>query len=89
MNEELPFEESWINEKESIRIFKTDVFDEELKWHFDDEDRIIEALEYNDWKFQFDNEFPININKKIEIPRGLWHRLIKGSGDLKLSIKRI
>ena len=89
MNEELPFEESWINEKESIRIFKTDVFDEELKWHFDDENRIIEALEDNDWKFQFDNEFPININKKIEIPMGLWHRLIKGSGDLKLSIKRI
>jgi hypothetical protein len=85
----LPFIEEWISNKESIRIFKELLFDEELKWHFDEEDRIIEAIEETDWKFQFDNQFPIVLNGPIKIKRGEYHRLIKGSGDLKISIKRI
>ena len=89
MNKDLPFEEEWISNNESIRVFKSEIFDDELKWHFDDEDRIIEAIEKTDWKFQFDNELPIELNKPIEIKRGDYHRLIKGSGDLKISIKRI
>lgn len=89
MNEDLPFEEKWISENESIRLFKSDVFDEELKWHFDDEDRIIESIGETDWKFQFDNQLPINIDGSITIKKGEWHRLIRGSGDLKVSIKRI
>jgi hypothetical protein len=39
--------------------------------------------------FQFDNQLPIEIKGPIEIKRGEYHRLIKGSGDLKISIKRI
>lgn len=85
----LPFSEEWISKNESIRIFNQDLFDEELKWHFDDEDRTIESLEETDWKFQFDNQLPIELNCPIKIKRGEYHRLIKGSGDLKISIKRI
>ena len=84
----LPFNEEWISNKESIRTFSTDVFDEELKWHFDEEDRVIEAIGETDWKFQFDNQLPIELKGSIQIKRGEYHRLIKGSGDLKISIKR-
>ena len=87
--EELPFNEEWVSDKESIRIFKESLFDEELKCHFDDEDRTIESLEETDWRFQFDNQLPIELKGPIQIKRGEYHRLIKGSGDLKISIKRI
>jgi len=86
---DLPFDEEWISENESIRLFNEDTFNEELKWHFDDEDRIIESIGETDWKFQFDNQLPIELKGQIKIKRGEYHRLIKGSGDLKISIKRI
>jgi hypothetical protein len=89
MDKDLPFEEEWISNNESIRVFKSDVFDEELKWHFDEEDRVIQCIGETDWKFQFDNNLPIELKNPIEIKRGDYHRLIKGSGDLKISIKRI
>ena len=87
--ENLPFNEEWISKNESIRIFNQDLFEDELKWHFDDEDRTIESIEETDWKFQFDNQLPIELKGPIKIKRGEYHRLIKGSGDLKISIKRI
>jgi len=87
--DDLPFREEWVSENESIRTFKSDVFDEELKWHIDNEDRIINPLSENDWMFQFDNNLPQKITGEILIKKGEWHRLIKGSKDLKLSIKRI
>ena len=59
------------------------------KWHADDEDRFIESLNENDWQFQFDNELPQSIEpgKIIHIPKGLIHRLIKGTSELSISIK--
>lgn len=87
--EDLPFNEEWISDKESIRIFKGSLFDDELKWHFDEEDRVIEAIGETDWKFQFDNKLPIELKGSIEIKKGEYHRLLKGSGDLKILIKRL
>lgn len=85
----LPFEETWENKKSSIRIFNESLNEEELKWHFDEEDRIIEAIGKTDWKFQFDNNLPIELNSPIKIKKGEYHRLIKGTGPLKISIKRL
>ena len=85
---DLPFREEWISKKESIRIFEESLFDEELKWHFDEEDRTIECIGETDWKFQFDNQLPIELKEPIEIKKGEYHRLIKGSGNLKISIRR-
>jgi hypothetical protein len=85
----LPFSE--INSEDgrlSTRIFMSDVKDEELKWHWDEEDRIIRPFHKTDWKFQFDNQLPIEIVSKIEIPKRTWHRLIKGTDNLKLLIER-
>ena len=85
----IPYIETVISDSEVIRIFSTDVENEELKWHWDDEDRIIESIEKTDWKFQFDNQLPIKIEGEIEIGKGVWHRLIKGSRDIRIKIKKI
>ena len=88
MNNYLPFEESWISDKISLRTFSPDIMDEELKWHVDMEDRIVEVLNENDWEFQFDNQLPIRMDGTIEIKIGEWHRIIKGSTPLNVKITR-
>jgi hypothetical protein len=60
----------------------------ELKWHWDEEDRLIEPLAENDWQFQFDNELPVMIYKQIFIPTGVIHRVIKGTTELKIKITK-
>lgn len=85
---DLPFEETWENERSSIRIFDGSLNEEELKWHFDEEDRVIESNSETDWLFQFDNKIPQPIKGEIKIAKGEWHRLIKGTGKLELRIKR-
>jgi hypothetical protein len=55
----------------------------------DKENRIVEVLEDSDWRFQMDNELPIPLKKgvKLEIPKETFHRVIKGTGDLKILIE--
>lgn len=86
---DFPFDEKWISPNQSVRRFSSELEDEELKWHFDGEDRIIECTHPTDWKFQFDNLLPQPITGKIQIPSGTWHRLIKGTGDIEIIITRI
>lgn len=86
---ELPFEEEQIGDNIFIRNFYPDVLDEELKWHIDDEDRIVEPMNENDWQFQFDDSLPQKITDTIVIKKGVWHRLIKGSTDLSLKVTKI
>jgi hypothetical protein len=85
----LPFNEEIINSNESIRTFKSDTEEESLMWHRDREDRIIEPIEETNWGFQLDNELPIRLEKRIYIPKGVYHRLIKGTGDLKIKLQKI
>lgn len=83
MNEDLPFEE-----KGQIRTFSKDTDSHELKWHRDNEDRIVTPLNANDWLFQRDNELPEPIDKPISISKGEWHRVIKGSTDLEIKVEK-
>jgi hypothetical protein len=69
-----------------IREFSPDVDFDDLKWHRDYEDRLVEPLELNDWKYQEDNKLPIAIDRQIFIPKGLWHRVIKGTTPLKIKL---
>jgi hypothetical protein len=39
-----------------------------------------------DWMIQIDNELPKSIEENTFIPKEVWHRLIKGSGDLIVKI---
>lgn len=85
----LPFIESQESENIYIRIFSPDIPENELKWHWDEEDRIIEPISETDWFFQFDNQLPTAINKPIFIPKGVIHRVIKGTGEMKLKITKM
>lgn len=87
---ELPFKEELI-EGFHIRMFSSDLSEMELKWHFDEQDRIVICENETDWMFQMDNQLPIRIGKNtpIFIPEGEYHRIIKGTGDLTLKVKKI
>jgi len=72
----------------NIRTFSKDVNTMDLIWHMDDEDRNIEVLEGKGWKFQRDDELPLDLTEgiRIFIPRHQVHRVIKGETDLKIQI---
>ena len=74
-----------------IRTFEKGVLDNELIWHRDKKTRIVEILESKGWKFQFDNELPIDLTPGtiINIPKDKIHRVIKGSSKLVIKIKEI
>jgi hypothetical protein len=84
----LPFKEN----KENgfyIRKFSEGVDNSELVWHRDKEDRIVESIGYTDWMVQLDNQLPIPLTETIFIPKEMYHRVIKGTGDLTVRIKKI
>jgi hypothetical protein len=88
-DQSLPFTEEIISESERIRHFDPTAEAHLFKWHLDEEDRWIESLNENDWQFQFDNELPQSTepNKIIFIPKGMIHRMIKGTTPISVRIK--
>lgn len=85
----LPYKEDKISDNTFIRVFSQDTDSGEFMWHRDMEDRIIESIEPTDWKIQMDNELPKSIEGKVFIPMGVYHRLIKGTGDLKINLIKL
>jgi len=85
--EDFPFHQEIIGNKK-IRTFSPDVDSEELKWHRDRENRLVEVLEGNNWYLQMDDELPkrLTVGEKYYIPIGVYHRVIKGDGELKVLI---
>jgi quercetin dioxygenase-like cupin family protein len=75
-------------DKNNIREFSSNVDELDLVWHQDKEDRLVEVLEGDGWKFQRDNNVPVDmkIGDRIFIPEGEIHRIIKGTTDLKIKI---
>lgn len=55
-------------------------------WHRDDENRTIEIIGNTDWKIQLENQLPTSLNNPIFIEHHQWHRVIKGTGNLRLKI---
>lgn len=86
-DEKMPFDEV-VKEGLTYRTFNEAVNNSELVWHRDKEDREVTTVGHTDWKIQFDNELPISLNETVKIPKNTYHRLIKGSGDLKVKIKK-
>jgi hypothetical protein len=85
----LPFKETKISDNTFIREFSQNTDSGEFMWHRDFESRIIESLEETDWMIQLDDELPKKIEGEIIIPMGIYHRLIKGTGDLKIKLKKL
>ena len=87
---DFPFTEERIDDYTFIRTFSADVDEMDLIWHTDKENRIITILEGNGWKFQFDEELPIEMTDglSISIFEGRIHRIIKGEGPLKIKLQK-
>ena len=84
-----PYKEIQISENKKLRFFHSNTLNEnELEWHRDRENRLVEIIEANGWKFQYDNELPIQLQEgdKLFIPKEHFHRVIKGNGDLVVEI---
>jgi hypothetical protein len=85
-----PYKDIEVGENYVIREFDENIDPIELMWHRDNEDRVIEVLNTTDWKFQYDNQLPIPLkeNVSLKIARHDWHRVIKGTGNLRLKITK-
>jgi hypothetical protein len=81
-----PYIDIEVTDKYIIREFSENIDPIELLWHRDDENRTVEIIGETDWKIQLDDQLPTSMNQPIFIPRHEWHRVIKGSGTLKLKI---
>ena len=82
----IPYIDIEVTDKYIIREFNENIDPIELMWHRDNEDRIVEILGKTNWKIQLDNQLPKSLNEQILIPKHEWHRVIKGTGKLKLKI---
>ena len=85
----LPYIETKIGDNTFIREFRQDTDSGEFMWHRDREDRIIEPVDETDWMLQIDDELPMKIEGEVFIPMGVYHRLIKGTGDLRIRLKKL
>lgn len=73
-----------------IRTFMPTFPEYLFKWHTDNETRELEILNNTDFKFQFDNEMPMSLREgqKIKVPKGTFHRLIKGNIPVSIKITK-
>jgi quercetin dioxygenase-like cupin family protein len=70
-----------------IREFDANIDVSELVWHRDKKNRVVEVVSGKGWKFQMDNQLPIELKEGmvLQIPKETFHRI--GKGDTKLVIK--
>lgn len=85
-----PFSQTFENDV-IIRTFSEKVDSDELKWHYDLCERFVVCEHETDWMVQFDNRLPQPIKKgeTIHVPPLVYHRVIKGTGDLIVKIKEV
>ena len=74
-----------------LRTFYSTVDSDELVWHRDKQDRQVTVIEGEGWQFQFNGSLPIELRegRMFEIPRDMYHRVIKGKTKLVLRIEKI
>lgn len=60
-----------------LRKFNSNTNPKALLWHKDNKDRIVIPIFSKGWYFQFDNELPFKLNRKINIQKNRIHRIIK------------
>ena len=84
---ELPFADEYIQEGIE-REFFVDRDDAEYVWHKDHENRGIEILEGEGWRIQFEDCLPYLLKPGMifDVPKGHYHRVIKGVNTLKCRI---
>ena len=85
---EFPFTQVTFDGK-ILRTFSSEVNEDEMKWHYDLKDRKIQIIKGDNWELQMDKELPEKLTplKEYFIPKGVYHRVIKGQGDLVVLIE--
>tara|TARA_B000000557_G_scaffold180990_1_gene147736 strand:- start:4003 stop:4287 length:285 start_codon:yes stop_codon:yes gene_type:complete len=91
----LPFTEKIIEETETYvlvqRSFMSNLIEEELNWHMDEEDREVFVVEGDGWYLQIENELPQMMQKEslFKIPKEIWHRIINKNGtNLIINVRK-
>jgi hypothetical protein len=91
----LPFTEKIIEETETYilvqRTFMSNLIEEELNWHMDEEDREVFVVEGDGWYLQIENELPQMMQKEslFKIPKEIWHRIINKNGtNLIINVRK-
>lgn len=72
-----------------IREFDSNISNEELVWHRDKKNRVVEIIEGSGWRLQMDNKLPIELKEGmvLEIPKETYHRIGRGNTKLVIKIK--
>ena len=72
-----------------IREFDSNISNEELVWHRDKNNRVVEIIEGSGWRLQMDNKLPIELKEGmvLEIPKETYHRIGRGNTKLVIKIK--
>jgi len=85
---EFPFQQQNIGSK-IIRTFFPDTESDEFKWHRDLKDRKVTIIKDGGWQFQMEDSMPnkLSVDEQIFIPKLVWHRVIKGTGELIVEIE--
>ena len=83
-----PFVEENLSKNRRIRMFPETVWEDDLVWHRDAENRTVKVLSSNGWKLQMDDQLPkeLVIGETHYIPKNTYHRIIKGKGELIVEI---
>lgn len=86
-----PYEEIQAFSDVFIRLFSPLVDDDDLIWHWDTEDRDITVLQGGNWLYEEKGKEPIKlvVGYRHLIPKGVWHRIIKGDDDLIIRLTKI
>ena len=86
---EEPYKQENLNNGVFLRTFSKDVLSEELVWHRDANDRIVEVLEGENWEIQFENQLPqsLKVGEEYVIPAYTYHRIKRGTTDLLVKIQ--
>jgi hypothetical protein len=84
-----PYTEKRVTPNKVIRTFSSNVPNDELLWHRDQQRRRVRVITSDNWQFQYEDELPIPMEPGtiLEIPAMEYHRIIKGNGDLVVEIQ--
>jgi len=72
-----------------VRQFSEDVDPRELLWHRDRESRKVVPVGETDWQVQLEDQLPVLLNVPMFIKKLQWHRLLKGTGTLRVKIYKL
>ena len=84
-----PYKETSLGNNQYIREFAADADTDELEWHLDREDRIVEVIQDGGWQFQLENELPIPLKNSVFVPKETYHRVLRGSDKLVIKLTKL